>query len=1365
MHNTYIQLALGLMPAALFFLLAGMIAKRHKFRNFSVAVIFFVTAAVLAGPQVFSQLQEQAAAQNYDKLSLIYAVADEGSVGLAQALLQDERANYQPEHALAAARFAAQDQDYSAAIALYRKAVLSFPEAEGELSALIAFSEADVLYYSVTADTDMATVYQTRTERLSIAEKEISTAVENRIPETDDDRYDKLAKYLVFAEAAHQAYLYGEDMDISEDMDIAEDMDITEIQKYRRRMDDLLEENPGFLAITQVRLARLKLQLLCEDYSSIAAVLDETSDYNELLIVSELYIKNYMKQSDFTGEFSRDNTQKYQTVYDRLNDIYNNSYTDLSREERNEAKAQLQALKVIIRNPALGKMEERLSEYATEEYAVDASKAYLQMAKIEHSLGNETKSAEYIDRSIDTVGDCEDSDYTVPMYELVSIIADKDDPERLKEAAEYVDRVLDNNLTVKLSEQSTAESTESEEEALTGDFATQMQTYVSQKRMSVNIVNVDTTGFEDDAVIKATVNISNNLYTSADELKAAMSVVDCSVGISDFTVEKVDYSGADILLCVDISGSMQGSKIENLKDAIRLFAADKEEIENIALVTFNGEIAGDYPFGLSAEELNQVADSIYAGGNTSVYHSAIYSLEKFESNPGVINSIILMTDGQDGYYASIDEIEEYIGKPCREKGITIYTIGFGSDADGAYLNSIAAATGGTYLYASDPTAASQVNQLEEFFSGLRAQILNQYELSFTADDTLSYSRELKVSVGDGLDSDQVTYYLGGGADSITEPDHDENSPVYMSGKAVYSFAPRMLYKNGQTMESTLKGEGFAAEDNISITLKGNTTGVEWNLGTSFVDANSVAVTIPAGIAVDVYDAYIRINGKTAILTKGIAIFMQGSEQVTDFGQYRFVSYMKHKEEDSVRLSGYVTMNGWLNFNSGISLIGDLNSKSISLMDLDGSYVSYSQENSEGLATVLAKVGLPVSLPALGVITLYHDAGYEKQSGDFKVEVFPLNGLELGKYFMLSQISVKLYPNRAEFDAENILATLPFAGKVLKNKADLFTFDYAFGGSVSSQNIGVKLDISFPVSKVTDDKFFPMNLGNAPIYVSPEDTEIHIDTLANDYEFKFMVKTAFIAGQSALGLSARWDNPDSGNTSGSHSNGLVPTEFKLYADNDIHTSIAGVPVTYSDFMLGIEDIDTSKSPIYWTFVGGCDISAAKLSAIPGMGGLKDWIGDVSVLKLDDAKLSFNLGEFHIKAETSLKLFEELDCGAVSIEMGKFPYTCALLKMDNEPVSGLRFVGTLGPDWRFGKSYIKLQLTGEFDALSKFIGIQGYGTFDAKFKVWIVSIGASVSGEAAVGMRITSDGSTAFVVRTNPALPNGGLTWPKNMAGKV
>lgn len=1354
MDNILVQAALGLIPAVLLFLLLSIFSKKHRVRNILLAIGFFLVAGVLAVSQLFSKADQHENITDAEVLALVYSIADKGSPEAAEELLEELRVDYKDEYALAAARLAAKKGDYQASKALYLKA--GAEEYKNEYDALISLSETEDQYYGLSNDINAPEVYNLRMDEYKSISNILDNALSSAVPVSDDNAYGKAAKYMVYADETHKAYLSGGDIDVDE------------AKKQLRRFNTFLGENPEFLEITGVRLARLKLQILCSEYKQIAQEVNEKSDHHELLIVSELYLNNYVKQSNFRDEFSSDNIPLYDTLYEKLNDIYNKFYQDKPREEQNAAKAQLSALKTLIKNPALSKMQQGLLDYAQTPYALDASKAYLQIAKIEHSLGNEPKVSEYIDRSIDTVGDCEDDNYTIPMYELMGVISDKDDPERLKNVAEYVEQVLDNNMTVKIRDSISddIDHDEGEEDSLAGDFSTQMQTYVNQKRMSVNIVNVDTSKFESKNTIQATVTISNNLYTDADELKAAMSIQDCGIDIKDFTVEKVDYSAANILLCVDVSGSMYDyGKVDQLREAIKLFAAEKTDIENIALVTFNSGIVNEYSFGITAGELNHAADSLFADGGTDMYNALVHSLGKFYKNDDEINTVILMSDGLDNYSSDISEIEEYIGSPAKNKGVTVYTIGFGHDADGSYLNSLAAVTGGTYLYADEPTMDTQINQLSEFFNGLRAQVLNQYRVTFKPEDTLSYSRELQITVGDGLDRDKVTYYLGGGADSITEPGIDGESPLYMEGKAVNGFKPRMLFKNGKTLNATLMGEGFDKEDNITVSLRGNTTGVEWDLGTSFIDSDSLSVTIPAGIGVDVYDVYVKVNGKTAVLPKGLSIFIQGSEKFTDFGQYRFVSYQKQTQDDTIKLSGFVTMNGWLNFNGDVTLSGDLKGGRITLADWEGSFVRYDSVNGEGLAAVLGEIGLPVQLSPLGQISLYNNSVYEKQRADYEVEVFPLNDLYLGKYFGFSQIEAKLYPNRASFETGSFAAKLPFAATIINN-AGIFTFDVDAGVTVSSKKVACKLDVEYNSGERSQDLFDQADLGNMPIYVSKHDAEIHIDTIANNYEFAFAVKMNFIDGK--LGLRMKWDNADSGDQARRHSNGLVPTEIKIYLPGAIDTIVSGIPITYDNFFCGIEDIDTTKPLIYWTLVGGMDISAAKLSAIPILKGLDKWIGDVSVIKLDNTKLSFSLGECYFKADTKIKLFEELDMGSLLLEVGKFPYTCVLLGMDNEPVAGMRAVSTFGPEWEFGISSLKAQLTGELDLLNKFIGIQGKGEFDLNIKVWVISIGRNLNGELALGIRRTSDGAAAFLIKSTPKSEKkykSEITWPKNLAGQL
>ncbi len=1368
MHSVFFQISAGFLPFVIVFILLALFMKKSRAVN---AIVGGILAAAALTSFVFGMVNMPKAVDDKESegedlsLKLVYAVAGEGNTDRAKEMLDGLFAEeYFPEYTACLAGIYAMDSDTYMAKALYAKAA---SEAEGkyasETAAASALADAERAYYaaaSADAPAKGAAYEDAKAELL----KTVSDGIAAVLDGDDGKLCEKTAGYIAYADEVYESLISGEETDRDE------------LKKQKRKLDKLMEENPVLLRYTPVRLARLKLQVMNGSFDDVAASVDGYSDYNELMIVSELYLDGDIRSKDFDENYAAPVAKRYQTVYDRLSEIYAEVYSDKGREERREASAQLKKLRTVIKSPELGLISEDLLDYTKENRAYDASKVYMQLAKIEHSFGNNSKFSEYLDRSIDTVGDCDDVDYTDPMYSLVSIITDKDDSERLKDVAGYVNAVLENTMTEIKPEKLPARPSDEDsgkgevyaeadsDSDLEGDFAGQVNTYVSQKRMSVKIVSVDTTDFSKDGTVRAVVNISNNLYTSADKLKEAMGLKDCGSEIKDFKVEKVDYSGANILLCVDVSGSMSSNdKIEYLRSAIKLFAENKEDIENIALVTFSGMIEDDLPFGTSADELISAADSLYASGGTAIYSSLLASIDKFKAEDGVINSIIVMSDGLDGYPANMSEITENIQKPCAEKGITVYSIGFGTDADGAYLSSISSATGGAFLYAEDPGDGTELNQLSAFFEGLRAQILNQYTVTFKAVNTMDYTRTLEINLGggNGLDRDTAKYYLGGGSDSMTEPEFDEDSPMVFSDKTVNGFTPKLYYKNGKTSTISLKGEGFKDTDSITVSLKGTSTTVEWDVAAKYKDATTIEIAVPAGIGVDVYDAYVTINGKTAVLHKGLSVFMQGDEKTVDFGEYRFVAYKKtvDKGSNTVTLSGFVTMNGWLSFAGDVQLKGDLSGKAITLIDMAGSTINY-DSSSKGLAGTIASMGLPVYLVPMGSLTIYNDKIDGPSGLDIRVETFPLDHILVGKEIKFSELTAALYPTRAEIRFTNVYTNLPFADKVLRNEG-LFTFDLEGGVTFTSDRIGCLIDFEYNPAEGFSGEKVSTKFGNFPVNIAKNEYKLYIDTVENDYEIMFKTELSFLDG---FGLSLKWDNPADYANLGTHSNGLVPTEVKLYIDADINSTIAGVPVTWSDFSLGLVDIDTSKSPFYWVLEGGFNLSAVKVTAYKPLKGLEDYFGDVSVLKLDDAKVKLRLGNFYLGAEGEFKLLEELNVGEVEMDLGMFSYTSRLLNMNNEDVVGIRAKATIGPEWEFGKSKIELQGSVEIDGINRFIGVQGKVEFELTLKLWIVRVSSGrIEGELAIGVRRTASGTTAFVIKSSPW--NADVVWPKNAAGKV
>jgi hypothetical protein len=500
---------------------------------------------------------------------------------------------------------------------------------------------------------------------------------------------------------------------------------------------------------------------------------------------------------------------------------------------------------------------------------------------------------------------------------------------------------------------------------------------------------------------------------------------------------------------------------------------------------------------------------------------------------------------------------------------------------------------------------------------------------------------------------------------VSPRDFIDDFPVFMGGKLIYGIEPQLLFKNGRTLDAVLRGEGLAPYDTITVALRGTSSGAIWDAQAAFTSPEALSVAIPADIGADVYDVYVAVNGRASILSQGLAVRAQCSGRVTDFGQYRFFSSIRHEDRASnvITLSGNVTMNGWLSFNGDVTLSGSLGGGSISLSDHYGATVRYRPHDSVGLAGILAGAGLPVSLPPLGAIILLSDPAYEQLTGDFRVDAFPLAALDLGGYFEISGAVVRLFPNRLTFGAQSVSAALPHASAILVGGGDLFSFEHDLSGIVSARSIGLDIRQGHEPGTPVRATPFPVGLGNMPVRIAPQETKVHIDTLDDIYEFGFTVSAPFLDPQSTLALRVEW--------TGSSGAGLVPAGLRLFSDSPLLETLPGAQITLDGFALALEDIDTERSPAFWAFEGGCGVYTADFRAISGLEGLRGLLGaGVTGLELEDMQLGFSLGRRYISGEAEAGPPGGA-VGRIRIEMGNAPYATTLLNMNPDQRAGLRF----------------------------------------------------------------------------------------------
>jgi len=194
-------------------------------------------------------------------------------------------------------------------------------------------------------------------------------------------------------------------------------------------------------------------------------------------------------------------------------------------------------------------------------------------------------------------------------------------------------------------------------------------------------------------------------------------------------------SGRDLMLAVDISGSMSeadmtinarsASRIDVLKIVVENFI-ERRAGDRIGLILFGTNAYNYVPLTFDLKTLKSLLRDIstgLAGRHTAIGDAIGLAVKTMHSQAAQHKVLILVTDGSNtaGF-----EDPVLAARAAHERGLTIYTIGVGSDAESlsrtyglssipagtamneTALRQIAAVTGGQYFRAANTRALEQI---------------------------------------------------------------------------------------------------------------------------------------------------------------------------------------------------------------------------------------------------------------------------------------------------------------------------------------------------------------------------------------------------------------------------------------------------------------------------------------------------------------------------------------------------------------------------------------------------------------------------------------------------------------------------------
>ncbi len=179
----------------------------------------------------------------------------------------------------------------------------------------------------------------------------------------------------------------------------------------------------------------------------------------------------------------------------------------------------------------------------------------------------------------------------------------------------------------------------------------------------------------------------------------------------------------DLIVVMDISGSMRGDKITTARSSLLQFVQKLDDRDRLRIDLFNDQIATLTPLSPIGEKRQQVLDSvsgIFEQNDTSLYDAVAhaYSDLQSEGDPDHIRAIVVLSDGEDTVSSTtLDQVIEQIQASEGEGGnaIKVFTIAFGDDADSDILAQIADPSGGRQYNSSPDTIQKIYDEIATFF--------------------------------------------------------------------------------------------------------------------------------------------------------------------------------------------------------------------------------------------------------------------------------------------------------------------------------------------------------------------------------------------------------------------------------------------------------------------------------------------------------------------------------------------------------------------------------------------------------------------------------------------------------------------------
>jgi Ca-activated chloride channel family protein len=187
----------------------------------------------------------------------------------------------------------------------------------------------------------------------------------------------------------------------------------------------------------------------------------------------------------------------------------------------------------------------------------------------------------------------------------------------------------------------------------------------------------------------------------------------------------------NLSIVIDHSGSMSGDKIANVKSALAKVADMLSSEDYVSIVMYDDSVKTIYESSrFNKERYVSAINSITADGSTYIEGGLREGIKNINNSyrSGYLHRVILLSDGLANVGISTAEGLASVVKDIAREGVTISTVGVGSDYDENLMTKVALAGRGNYYFLQNSSEAGELFSKE--FSSLQQTIAKDIKIEF-----------------------------------------------------------------------------------------------------------------------------------------------------------------------------------------------------------------------------------------------------------------------------------------------------------------------------------------------------------------------------------------------------------------------------------------------------------------------------------------------------------------------------------------------------------------------------------------------------------------------------------------------------------